>query len=194
LTPARATPSLGVGMIGVWIALASMLGLALPSFVSADIDTPIRSLRLVRYAANQQVPPFTATTTGGERVSLAELRGSVVVVTFWTTTCEPCRNELRMFEVLHREMGESGLVVVGIARESAPAIADYAREIGLTFRLVQDAQGDVSGVYNVMALPTTFVIAKDGRAVGRAVGTRDWTTDAARSLVRSLLAESGSRR
>ena len=91
-------------------------------------------------------------------------------------------------------MGDAGLVVVGVSRESPLAIADYAREIGLTYPLVQDAQGDVGGVYGVMAVPTTVVIAKDGRAVGRAVGTRDWTTDAARTLVRSLLAESGARR
>ena len=181
-------------MIGVSIALASALALVTPTIGATIIDAPLRVLRFVRYPANEQAPAFTAPTANGERVSLSELRGSVVVLTFWASSCEPCRNELRMFEILHREMGDAGLVVVGVSRESPMAIADYAREIGLTYRLVQDAQGDVGGVYGVMAVPTTFVIAKDGRTVGRAVGTRDWTTDAARTLVRSLLAESGARR
>lgn len=174
--------------------LAIAPGAAAPAIVSPGIDAHLRALRFVRYPANEQAPAFSASTADGQRLSLASLRGSVVVLTFWTTSCEPCRNELRMFEILHREMGESGLVVVGVSRESAAAIADYGREIGLTFRLVQDTQSDVSGVYGVMALPTTFVIAKDGRGVGRAVGTRDWTTDTARGLFRSLLAETGSRR
>ena len=181
-------------MIGVWIALASVLGLAVPAVSSSDIAAPLQSLGLVPSAANEPAPAFSATTADGDRVSLAGLRGSVVMVTFWATWCEPCRNGLRMFEILHREMGDAGLVVVGVSRDSAPAIVDYRREVGLTFRLAQDAQGDVSGLYGVIALPTTFVIARDGRAVGRAVGTRDWTSDAARALVRSLLAETGPSR
>ena len=181
-------------MIRVWAALASVLVLAGPAIAQANVDAHLRAMGLVGYPANEQAPPFTVPTSDGRRLSLAGLRGNVVVLTFWATWCEPCRNELRMFEVLHREIGAAGLVIIGVSLEAVPAIAEYGRTVGLTFPLVQDTQSDVTRAYGVMGLPTTFVIGKDGRAVGRAVGTRDWTSTAARTLVRALLAEPGSGR
>ena len=182
-------------MIRVWAALASVLMLAAPALAQTDIDARLRALGLVRYPANDQAPVFSAPMADGRRLALSGLRGNVVVLTFWATWCEPCRDEMRLLEVLHRDLSAAGLVVVGVnSRESPAVIADYGRAHALTFRLVQDAVGDVGRAYGVLGLPTTFVIAKNGRTVGRAVGTRDWTSNAARALVRALLAETLSGR
>jgi peroxiredoxin len=182
-------------VIRAWAALASVLLLAAPAIAQTGLDARLRAMGLVGYPANEQAPVFSAPMADGRRLALSGLRGNVVVLTFWATWCEPCRDDMKLLEVLQRDLGAGGLVVVGVnARESPAAIADFGRAHGLTFRLVQDVTGDVGRAYGVLGLPTTFVIGKNGRSVGRAVGTRDWTSNAARALFRVLLAETAPAR
>ena len=95
-----------------------------------------------------------------------------------------------MFERLHREFSAQGLAVVGInARERTSTIREYAKELGLTFPLIQDPTGKINSAYGVIGLPTTFLIARDGRAVALAIGPREWNGKAARALIQALLAE-----
>jgi peroxiredoxin len=80
--------------------------------------------------------------------------------------------------------------LVGInAREDAPAVVDYARALRLTFSLLLDERGIVSASYGVVGLPTSFLIARDGRAIARAIGAREWTSDPGRALIGALLAD-----
>jgi peroxiredoxin len=95
-----------------------------------------------------------------------------------------------VLERLHRELGPLGLAIVGInAREDRHAVARYATELGLTFPLVLDPAGKNSVLYGVIGLPTTFIVARDGRAVAFGVGPRDWGSPPARALLATLLAE-----
>src|SRR5262249_11460990 len=83
-----------------------------------------------------------------------------------------------------------GLVVIGVnVRETKEAARRYAKELGLTFPLVLDRDGKINALYGVVGLPTTFVIGRDGRAVGFAVGPREWESASARALITALLAE-----
>lgn len=70
----------------------------------------------------------------------------------------------------------------------------YAGELGLTFPLLLDRGGESQRRYGVIGLPTTFVIARDGRPVARAIGERDWLAPAARALIASLLSGPDPRR
>jgi peroxiredoxin len=176
-------------------AFAGAVLLSTPAAAQSDHAGQLRALNLAGYPPHELAPVFTALTAEGRRLSLVGLRGHVVVLTFWATWCEPCRDEMRLLEELHRDLGGTGLVIVGVTfRESTAAIAGYARSLSLTFPLASDERGEVSRTYGVVGLPTTFVIARDGRAIARAVGVREWTSDAARALVRALLAEAGPRR
>jgi peroxiredoxin len=95
-----------------------------------------------------------------------------------------------VLQSLNRELAARGLVVVGInAREDTRAVARYAEELGLTFPLVLDPAGKIYDLYGVIGLPTTFVVARDGRAVAFAVGPRAWGSPPARELLDLLLAE-----
>jgi peroxiredoxin len=79
---------------------------------------------------------------------------------------------------------------VGInAREGTSTISEYARELGLTFRLISDPTGKINSAYGVIGLPTTFLIGRSGRAVPLAIGPRKWSAKPARTLIRALLAE-----
>ena len=175
-------------MIGAWMALAGVLLLATPLNAQPAGADRLRALGLAGYGANERAPGFAAVTAEGHRVSLAALRGKVVLLTFWASWCPPCREEMAAFEGLHRELGGTGLVVIGVnAREDPTSIADYARAQNVSFPLAVDEDGKVGTAYGVVALPTTFLIARDGRAIARAVGSRAWGSEPARALIRGLL-------
>ncbi len=97
------------------------------------------------------------------------------------------------FEQLHREFTGQGLTVLGVnVREGTKAIESYARELGLTFPLVLDSNGEIRRSYGVIGLPTTFLIGRDGRTVALAIGPREWSSVPARAIIQALLTESAA--
>jgi peroxiredoxin len=151
----------------------------------------LRVLDLSAYHPGLGLPPLTGQTATGQAVSIAELRGRVVLINFWATWCAECRPEMLLFERPHQDFAAQGLTVLGMnVREETQRIQRYASEWGLTYPLVMDREGVMAKAYGVIGLPTTFVVGRDGRPVALAVGHRAWGSAAARALVQALLAES----
>jgi thiol-disulfide isomerase/thioredoxin len=150
----------------------------------------LKPLDLAGYPTRTTPPHFSGSTIDARRLAIDDLRGKVVLVNFWASWCAECRPEMPVFERLHRELAPKGLAVVGVnAREERAAIHRYATELGLTFPLVLDHDGKINAAYGVVGLPTTFVVARDGRVVALAVGPREWAGASARALFHALLAE-----
>lgn len=177
---------------GVLIAIVTILGA--PEASRAEAADLLERLNLSGYRPGTKPPEFNGRTADGHTVSLAGLRGRVVLLNFWATWCLECRPEMPLFERLHRDFEAQGLAVLGInAREGTAAIRGYAKELGLTFPLVQDSRGEIYTSYGVIGLPTTFLIGRNGQAVALAVGPREWASASARALIRALLAEQSER-
>ena len=175
--------------VGAALFLAHVLAAA-PAAAGADLPSLLSGLELGGYRPGERPPTFTGRTPDGTTLALDDLRGRVVLLTFWASWCEPCRTELPVFETLHREIGAEGLAVVGInARERVPTIREFWRSLDLTLAVVLDPRGEIQRKYGVVGLPTTFLIARDGRAVARAIGPRDWATPRFRELILTLLRE-----
>jgi peroxiredoxin len=176
------------GIAGVLIAMVTILGA--PASSRAEVAELLQKLNLTAYRSGTWPPAFNGHTTDGRTVSLASLRGKVIILNFWATWCLECRPEMPIFDRLHREYAPHGLSIVGInAREGTAAIRGYAKELGLTFPLVLDSRGEINGDYGVIGLPTTFFIGRNGRAVALAVGPRDWSSAEAKAIVKTLLGE-----
>jgi peroxiredoxin len=92
---------------------------------------------------------------------------------------------------LYEELKGKGLEVVLVSfQESADTVRKAARERGYVAPVLVDTSGDVTGrLYGVWGPPTSYLIDRQGRLVGRIQGARDWTTPAARNLLQALLAE-----
>ena len=174
------------------IALATILS---PRAVGAPVAPGLlEALKLAGYPPGEKPPEFSARTLEGQTVALAGLRGRVVLLNFWATWCQECRPEMPVFEQLHRDLAAQGLAILGInVREGTEAIRGYAKELGLTFPLVLDPKGEITALYGVIGLPTTFLIGRDGRAVARAIGSREWAAGPGRVLIQALLAEPAAR-
>jgi thiol-disulfide isomerase/thioredoxin len=174
----------GTGALA-WGLVALGLMLTSPAIGQSPLTELLQVLNLSTYPPGLWPLPFT-----GQTVALADSQGQVVLVNFWASWCAECRPEMPLFERLHQDFAAQGLTVLGINfHEGAQRMQQYARNLGLTFPLVLDPQGDISRAYGVIGLPTTFLVGRDGRSVALAIGARAWGSAEARALIQALLAE-----
>jgi peroxiredoxin len=178
------------GRLIVGVVVATVATFTVQEASWAQVADLLHELNLITYSRPTMPPDFNGRTADGSDLSLASLKGKVVLLNFWATWCLECRPEMPAFERLHREFSAQGLAVVGInAREETSTIRKYAKELGLTFPLISDPTGKINSTYGVIGLPTTFLIGRSGRAVALAVGPREWSAKPARALIQALLAE-----
>jgi cytochrome c biogenesis protein CcmG, thiol:disulfide interchange protein DsbE len=107
-------------------------------------------------------PDFTLTMVNGETFALSDHRGTPVVLNFWATWCPPCRAELPELEAASRRY-QGQVVIVGVDQaEPASTVQAFAQQMGLTFPLPLDTSAQVSRLYRVRSLPTTYFIDREG--------------------------------
>lgn len=116
-------------------------------------------------------PQFTLQTFDGGTFSLAEQRGTVVVVNFWASWCVPCRDEAPMLERVWRKYKDRGVVFVGIAYADAEAGSrDFLKEFNITYPNGPDIGTQIVLKYRIKGVPETFFIGKDGQVYGNQIG------------------------
>ena len=131
-----------------------------------------------------KVPGFKLATTTGDIVTLDDLKGKVVLLTFWGTWCGPCRAEIPEFKNLHNKYNKDGLEIVGITLTSGPPqrIQSFADQWKIEYLLLTDisanetqiALRDYGNATNspITGIPTTFLIDRNGYIVKRYLGPR----------------------
>jgi peroxiredoxin len=108
-------------------------------------------------------PDFTLTNLVGEEVSLSDFRGRPVVVNFWATWCVPCRREMPAFQRAFEAYQADDLVILALdLEETAAQVEPFVEELGLTFEVLYDSQGEVNDTYQVTGLPRTVFIDRQG--------------------------------
>src|SRR5581483_6919273 len=105
----------------------------------------------------------------GKTVKLSDYKGKVVLLDFWATWCPPCRKEIPGFIELYNAYKSRGFVVVGISMDDEPAaVKPYVQQIKMNYPVLLGAgRDDLTAAYGELPLPTSFVIARDGRVCAR---------------------------
>ncbi len=150
---------------------------------------PAAALSLVKPTPAQPAKDFQITTANNRPLSLAEFRGKVVFLNFWATWCKPCEEEMPGMERLYSMYKGKGLVVLAVSAdaEGAPVVNPFVKKHNLTFPVGLDPKMTVAGLYGVWALPSTFIIDRQGNRAFFANGPREWGGPAAQVFFESLL-------
>lgn len=122
-------------------------------------------------------PPASFTTLTGEKLTLDSLRGKVVLVNFWATSCPGCIQEMPDLVKIYQKYHVKGLEAVAVAMSYDPPlyVANYTRDHALPFVIALDTEGNIARSFgNVSLTPTMFVIGKQGEILQQTIGEPDF--------------------
>jgi len=115
-------------------------------------------------AAGSAAPAFRLKDIRGNTVSLADFKGRVVVLDFWTTWCSWCKETTRELEKLHREYRGKDVVILGVSLDSGgnalQKVKEFVREYELSYPMLMD-DGSASRSYEVIRIPTTYILDRE---------------------------------
>jgi peroxiredoxin len=136
------------------------LGVALLCLLASGLAASAAPLKI-----GDPTPAFNLQTLDGKTVSIASLKGKVVLLDFWATWCGPCRKALPELKELSQKNTGKPLVVVSVsADQDRKALEEFVRANGMNWLQAWDAKGQViGGVFGVNSLPSYVVIDAEGR-------------------------------
>ncbi len=119
-------------------------------------------------------PDFSLTDISGNKISLSNYKGKVVLLDFWATWCGPCRFEIPAFVELQNRYGSQGLAVVGISMDDGPdPVVEFYRQDKMNYPVALGSERLGEQYGGILGLPTTFLIGRDGRVYAKHVGATD---------------------
>jgi peroxiredoxin len=136
-------------------------------------------------------PNFTLQSNAGGQVSLASLKGKVVMVNFWATWCVPCRQEMPHLEALYEKYNSLGfeLLAVNVEKNNAEGARKWLQETPVTFPVLFDPENQVTKLYKVQTMPSTVIIGRDGTMRFMHNGYKPGYENDYQTQVRALLRE-----
>jgi thiol-disulfide isomerase/thioredoxin len=123
-------------------------------------------------------------------VNLGDFRGRVVLVNFWATWCEPCRDEMPSVARLQRKLEGKPFEVLAVNYgESASKVAAFVQKEGWTVPVLLDPDKESSDAWGARGLPMTFLVDAQGRLRYFAFGERDWSEGESLRVIEKLVSE-----
>jgi thiol-disulfide isomerase/thioredoxin len=141
-------------------------------------------------AGLQRAPALQLSTLDGRSLTLAEMHGRPLLVTFWATTCPSCLKEMPHLVELYQELSPRGLQIIGIAMnyDPLPDVVALTARRQVPYIIAHDTNAQAARVFgDVRLTPTTFLIAPDGRIVQQTIGEMDMA--ALRSKIVAMLGQ-----
>ena len=135
-----------------------------------------------------ETPKLALKDTAGRPHTLADYRGKVVLVNFWATWCEPCRDEMATMRALRERLAGRPFEILTVNYgESEAKVTTFFKSAGLDFPALLDPNQEAPKAWRVRVLPASFLVGRDGRVRYSVIGEIDWSTDEVMKTVRTLL-------
>ncbi len=152
------------------VLLLSVSGCDRPSADSPELSSAGGSL------VGNPAPDIATVDMQGNKVTLSQYRGKVVILNFWATWCPPCREEMPSMEALHKALSDKGLVMlaVNVEENGKDAVGEFLKKTPYSFPILLDEDAAIQNTYKVFRFPESFIIDKNGVVVEKIIGGRDW--------------------
>ncbi len=136
------------------------------------------------------LPELRFAYADGRPMTLANFRGKVVLLNLWATWCGPCREEMPALDRLQAKLGgpEFEVVALSIDQGGVPVIQDFYQELGLkALGIYSDPAMRAPSQLNVLGIPTTLMIDREGRELGRYIGPAEWDSSEMVGMIQGYL-------
>jgi thiol-disulfide isomerase/thioredoxin len=178
-----------------WACVAGLIVVLLSSSgvraTESDADSPDRA-KLGEFVPSEQPAPAPAvslTDISGKTVDLSDFKGKLVLVNLWATWCEPCLREMPSLERLQSQLGDR-IAVLGVSedRGGGKTVEPFVAKLGLkSVKIFIDPKSVVGRAFEVRGLPTSLLIDRDGRFLGRVEGAAEWDSPKIMAILRRFL-------
>jgi len=183
------------GIVLLWLVTLGILTLSVPFLQVGRAASPSQkgcpscdSFGVQRLPERKEAPVFSLNSLDGKPVSLSEFKGKPVLITFWATWCDSCKEEIPVldkFSVGKRD--QLAFLLIAIDGERKKAVQKIVNEKKITLPVLLLLKEKVMDQYGVRGwVPQTFIIDREGRLIGKTVGERDWCSPEAWSCLKEL--------
>ena len=154
-----------------------ILGCVQPADSPVEIELPSEPLK---WLAEEERPPLDLSGTflnlEGEEVSLLDpdAEGNVVFLNLWATWCGPCLAEMPAMASLYQQLSGSGFSMVAVSEEDPETVREFLADSPYPFKILMDPENVLGDRFAVRAIPSTFIIDREGRLALRQTGAYHW--------------------
>jgi thiol-disulfide isomerase/thioredoxin len=179
---------IGCGLIVAFVFDANPLAKAKPE--SRSLDQLLVDMGVEIFPNSTSQVEISLQDLNGADVNLSDFRGKIVFLNFWATWCPTCVIEMPSMEKLHLKLKDKDFALVSISiQDSAAEVQRFFKQNKLTFTALLDSIGKTVPGFGIRAIPTTLILDKTGRIVGRVIGPREWDSRESMAMFENLIGE-----
>jgi peroxiredoxin len=171
------------------ILIVLIFGGLLILFSVGEEESGLSPVSQERLEIGRPAPDFSFPDLFGNRLTLSDHRGRVVLVNIWATWCPPCVKEMPSMQALYQELRREDFEILAISVDvmGSKAVEPFMKKNKLTFPALLDPNNAATLSYRTTGVPESFIVDKEGILVRKIIGPIDWVSPAVISFIRELI-------
>lgn len=174
-----------------WLVLGRWLGAALLALATAaPVSAQQPPKNFILHDAPKSIPAIQFKDDQGRARSLADFHGKVVLLNIWATWCVPCRREMPALDRLQGTLGGADFEVVALSMDHSgiEVVRKFYAEVGIQkLAMYIDSSGKATRELGAVGLPTTLLVDREGREIGRLIGPAEWDSPEIAEFIRCVI-------